>query len=88
MAEEEKYLDLAKDQFDALDESLKLDLDRDLRLFRSEISMILKSELASRYYYQKGSAQVSMKDDKAIEKALEVLNDKALYNSILNPGRN
>lgn len=88
LAEEEKYLDLAKAQFEALDESLKLDLDRDLRLFRNEVSMILKSELASRYYYQRGSAQASMKDDKAIEKALEVLNDKVLYNSILSPVKN
>ncbi len=83
IAEEEKYYDLAAESFQTLEKSLQLDLDRDLRAFKEQISMLLKSEIVSRYYYQKGSAQVSLKDDKVIEKALEVLNDKAMYNSIL-----
>lgn len=84
MAEDEKYYDLVSDQLKALETGLELDLDRDLRLFKDEISMLLKSELVSRYYFQRGSAQASLTDDKVIEKALEVLNDKNKYNSVLS----
>jgi carboxyl-terminal processing protease len=83
IAEEEKYFDLAAESFQTLEKSLQLDLDRDLRAFKDEISMLLKSEIVSRYYYQKGSAQASLNDDKVIEKAIEVLNDKAMYDAIL-----
>ena len=83
IAEEEKYYDLAAESFQTLEKSLQLDLDRDLRAFKDQISMLLKSEIVSRYYYQKGSAQASLNDDKVIEKAIEVLNDKAMYDAIL-----
>jgi carboxyl-terminal processing protease len=83
IAEEEKYFDLAAESFQTLEKSLQLDLDRDLRAFKDQISMLLKSEIVSRYYYQKGSAQASLNDDKVIEKAIEVLNDKAMYDAIL-----
>lgn len=83
IAEEEKYYDLAAESFQTLEKSLQLDLDRDLRAFKDEISMLLKSEIVSRYYFQKGSAQAMLKDDKVIEKAIEVLSDKAIYDAIL-----
>lgn len=84
-AEEEKYLSSAKDQFEALEESLELDVDRDLNKMKDEISMLLKSEIVSRYYYQKGSAEAAISDDKTIAKAVEVLSDMDKYNEILNP---
>ncbi len=87
-AEEEKYLELAKEQFTALENSLNLDLDRDLELFRNEISTLLKSELISRYYFQKGSTKASLDDDPTIKKALEVLNTPDKYNNILKAQKN
>lgn len=83
VAEDEKYLELANEQLNALKKSFELDLDRDLRKFKTEISMLLKSELASRYYFQRGSARASLNDDKTVEKAIEVLNDLTNYNNIL-----
>lgn len=85
IAEEEKYLDVAQSEFSALENSLQLDLDRDLNKFRDEISMLLKSELVSRYYFQKGSTQATIGDDKTIEKALEILKNTAKYERVLNP---
>lgn len=84
-AKEEKYLDFAEDKFDALEASLKLDLDRDLHSMKDEISQLLKSEIVSRYYYQKGSAETALADDKSIEKALEILSNPDEYNALLNP---
>jgi carboxyl-terminal processing protease len=85
LAEEEKYLELAGDAFDNLEKNLELDLDRDLKLMREEIGMILKSELVSRYYYQKGSSESSISDDKTIARSLEILNNPAEYQAILKP---
>ncbi|MBN2805720.1 MAG: S41 family peptidase [Prolixibacteraceae bacterium] len=85
LAEEEKYLELAGDAFETLEKNLELDLDRDLKLMREEIAMILKSELMSRYYYQKGSSEASISDDRTITRALEILNNPAEYHAILNP---
>lgn len=85
LAKEEKYYDNAKSEFNSLENSLNLDLDRDLHKNREEISMLIKSELVSRYYYQKGSAEANIKEDKTIAKALEVLADPNGYHAILTP---
>jgi carboxyl-terminal processing protease len=85
-AKEEKYFDAAESNIAALEKSLAPDLDRDLSKFKKEISLLLKTEIVSRYYYQKGSAIASLEDDKAIEKAIEILADKSQYDEILKTG--
>lgn len=85
LAKEEKYLENAEKDFEALEKSLQLDLDRDLKKLRDEVSMLLKSELVSRYYYQKGSSEAAISDDKTIAKALEILTNIDQYHAILNP---
>jgi carboxyl-terminal processing protease len=84
-AKEEKYLDIASKEFDALEAKLTHDLDRDLKSSRKEVSELLKDEIVSRYYYQSGAIQSSMNDDPAVAKAIEILSDNNRYNSILNP---
>lgn len=84
MAEAEKYYDHSSTEFEALEKSLENDLKRDFNLFRTEISELLKDEIVSRYYYQKGAAQSSISDDKTIARAVEILNNPAEYRTILN----
>jgi carboxyl-terminal processing protease len=84
-AEAEKYLDLAANQIDALEKTLTPDLDRDLYRFREEVSMLLKNEIITRYYFQKGSSQSAIEDDDAVKKAVEILANKEEYNKILIP---
>lgn len=84
MAEAEKYYDHSSTEFEALEKSLENDLKRDFNLFRTEISELLKDEIVSRYYYQKGAAQSSISDDKTISRAVEILNNPAEYRTILN----
>ncbi len=83
-AKKEKYYDKSKDEFEALKNLLKLDVKEDMNLFRNEIEGFLANEIVKRYYYQKGAIQYSLKDDKEVEKAIEVLNDSAEYNGLLN----
>jgi carboxyl-terminal processing protease len=56
-AKEEKYYELASDEFERIKERLEPQLDKDLTVFSSEIKSLLKSEIVSRYYYQKGAVR-------------------------------
>jgi carboxyl-terminal processing protease len=85
-AKEEKYYSVAAEEFKALEEKLKPDLDKDLQLFRSEISGLLKDEIAGRYYFQKGAIRATIKDDPDILKAKEVLKDAAAFAVYFKPG--
>ena len=82
-ARQEKYYDLADSEFTALEEKLTHDNTKDLFHFKDEISYLLKQEIVSRYYYQWGSMEAAIENDVEIGKAIEVLKDPKLYNSLL-----
>jgi len=50
---------------------------------KAEICELLKEEIASRYYFQKGRIGSSLKNDTHVKKAISVLVDTDLYTSIL-----
>lgn len=83
-AKREKYYDLHKETFDAIEKDIAHNLDNDLILFRDEITELLEEEIISRYFYEAGSIEWSIKKDKQVLKALEILNDKEKYVSILS----
>jgi len=78
---------MAKDEFAALQARLMPDLDKDLKLFKDEISELLKDEIVSRYYYQKGSIRSAIHSDKGIQKAVDELNSATAYSGYFKPGR-
>ncbi len=82
-AKEEKYYDLARDGFDELKEKLAHNNNKDLNHFQDEIKRLLKEEIASRYYYQKGRIQAMLENDPELEKAREVLDRPDLYMTTL-----
>lgn len=71
-------------QFEALEACLNHDLDRDLDTFRDEIAHLLSAEIVKRYYFQKGEIIESIKNDKDLEEACAIVNNKARYYKILN----
>ena len=42
----------------------------------------METEIATRYYYQKGKMEASLKTDPVMEKAIEVLSDKQKYEAV------
>jgi carboxyl-terminal processing protease len=82
-AKKEKYYDMHKDLFTALEKDLAHSLDEDMTLFRKEITGLLEDEIISRYFYEYGAIAWTLKDDDQVAKAVEVLNNKSLYTSIL-----
>ena len=86
IATSEKYFDLASSEFKALEAKLKPDFDKDIRIFRSEISDLLREEIVSRYYYQKGSIRATLNNDPSILKAVETLRQNETYAGYFKPG--
>ena len=83
IAKREKYYDRHKEAFDALERDLVHNLDKDLELYKEEIVELLEDEIVKRYFYESGAIAYSILKDDQIKKAVEVLNDKELYESIL-----
>ena len=80
----EKYYERAKSTIRELKEKLSNNKKKDIEEFKSSIKQLIKEEIASRYYYQAGSIQANLEDDKQIDEAIEVLNNSDRYNNILS----
>ncbi len=79
----EQYYDLSSDLFQELEERIRYDKKNDLETYKDDIKALLREEIASRYYYQKGRIEASLAGDPYIEKAIEILKNRQIYNSIL-----
>jgi carboxyl-terminal processing protease len=82
-AEEEGFYGDLKSEYDALLAKVTPSKERDLEKFKPEIMDLLANEIVSRYYYQNGRAEQAFQEDKDIKKAIEVLQNKKEYNTIL-----
>lgn len=87
VAEEEKYFKRIESEYTALLEQVKHNKTRDLEDFQDEVKEILRGELVSRYYHQRGRIQAMLEDDIEIDKALEILADADEYKRILTESR-
>ena len=84
IAKEEKYFEMAKNEFEALEKILSRNVNKDLITFKEEISDLISEEILLRYYFRSGSLKYNLKKDILVRKALEVLNDKDMYSKMLS----
>jgi len=82
-AKKEKYYDIHKDLFNDLEKDIAHNLDQDLKMFRSEITDLMEDEIISRYFYESGAIEWTIKKDEQVSKAIDILNNKEEYSSIL-----
>lgn len=86
--EEEGYWAEIESEYKALEEKMKRDTAKDLALFAPEIKRLLSAEIVHRYYYQRGEMQESLKSDRLVKKAIDLLSNPEQYRSILqNPAQ-
>lgn len=83
IAREEKYYDQIAGNIDALKANVEHSIDRDLEVFRDEISELLADQFMGRYYLQAGVIEYHVRFDKAIKRAVEVLENTGEYEEIL-----
>lgn len=81
----EGYYDGAEAEFKALKAKLTHDLDKSLTIFSTDIRQLLASEIVKRYYYQKGEIAYSLRNDKEVKKAIEIVSDAQKTKEILEP---
>jgi carboxyl-terminal processing protease len=83
-AEDEKYFETSKEEFTQLEKLVAPDKQKDLKKYKSEIKEFLENEIVSRYYFQNGRLENMLFNyDAEMQKAVEVLTNSSLYNSIL-----
>ena len=74
----------AKDEFTALKTKLMPDIIKNIEESKTEISELLNLEIIKRYYYQKGEIQYSLRTDKDLKVALNILKPEGKYSKILS----
>lgn len=83
-AKKEGYYDVIEQNLDDLKTMLHGDFQKDMITFNEEIKDVLRDEIASRYYYQKGRIKSGLNDDPEITKAKEILNNSVAVTQILH----
>ena len=87
IAEEETYLDAIEARLDQLSTQFAQIKENDYQLHRKEIEQLLRVEIVSRYYHQKGKIISALKDDPEVKRAVEILSNPAAYRAVFEKGR-
>ena len=74
-AQKEKYYDEIKIQIEDLKKKVSHSKEQDLVTFKQDIKDALLEEIVSRFYYQEGIIEASLRKDAEVKKSLEILND-------------
>lgn len=82
-ATKENYFDAIKDEYDLLHKRMANDKLEDLNKYKDQIRELLKVEIVTRYYYQRGKIEAAMKNDPQLAEAIATLNDAEKYRAIL-----
>lgn len=85
IAEEENYYHAVATHIAELEKQLIEYKKNDIFKHRSEIEEMLKVEIASRYYYQKGKIIASLQNDPELKKAIDVVSSPETFAKLLLP---
>jgi len=81
-AESENYFGAIATEYETLKTKLIHDKKDDLYRSKESLKELLSTEIASRYYLQKGRFESAFKFDKDIQKAIELLNNPSAYQAV------
>lgn len=82
-AKTEKYYDGSQEQIARLQKDFAHSIDRDMDVFRDEITTFLTEQFIQRYYFMEGVIEYRATHDKEIRKATEILANQDEYKKIL-----
>ncbi|MCB0805698.1 MAG: S41 family peptidase [Bacteroidales bacterium] len=83
-AKDEHYFENISEDFETLEAKIQKNKKDDVSQHKDEIKKILKIEIVSRYYYQKGKIIASLNEDPVIDRAIDVIGSKDTYVAILD----
>ena len=79
----ENNFESIKTEYDALNAKIAATKKEDLTKQKESIKQLIEEEIVSRYYFQSGSIEYSLKMDKDIEKGIELLKEEGKVKNIL-----
>ncbi|MEI7662682.1 MAG: S41 family peptidase [Bacteroidota bacterium] len=82
-ASKENYFDAIKEEYGHLKNRMEMDKQEDLKKYNKQIRELLKLEIVTRYYYQKGKIESALKNDPDLADAIATLKDQGKYSAIL-----
>lgn len=85
LAKFEGYYEDAKPEFEALKEKLSHNVAKDLDYNKAYIKQMLENNIVAAYYYQGGAIQNSLRYDKQVKEAVQLLSKPKEYDKILHP---
>jgi carboxyl-terminal processing protease len=83
LAQKEHYYEAIREELTHLHNKMADDKKEDIRKHEDQIRDLLRTEIITRYYYQKGKAEAAIKNDAEINDAISLLRNKERYNDIL-----
>lgn len=83
MAKQERYEEDLKQDLEQISSKLKDQKMDNLQNYRAEIEELLNNDIVLRHNYYEGVVEHSLVGDSTVIKAVELLNDRARYNKIL-----
>ena len=81
----EGYDERAAHEFEALATKLRPNLQIDLDRWRRPVRTVVESAILNNIYGRAGVVAYRLRDDKDLNAAVDVLNDRARYEAILRP---
>lgn len=82
-ATEEKYYDGFKSEIEALGKKIEEGKKEDLLIHKDAIKRMLEQEIVSRYYFQKGKKEHSLREDREVALALSIFKEENKVKTIL-----
>lgn len=82
-AEDEKYYNSIKTEYESLVAKMHADKKDDLTKFKGEIKQYLEEEIVARYYYQTGRVEQSLKNDPELKTITDLFANEAKLKSII-----
>ena len=85
LAKFEGYYEDAKQEFDNLQKKLTHNLEKDLDYNKEQIKRLIETDIVAAYYYERGSVENALRQDKQMAEAVRLINNEEEYKKILKP---
>jgi carboxyl-terminal processing protease len=83
VALKESYFDAIKEEYEQLKVHMEKDKQEDLQKYSDQVKDLIRLEIITRYYYQKGKVIAALKNDPELKEAIETITDNGKYLDIL-----
>lgn len=80
--ERDSTFEAIRPEYEQLQAKLEKDKQEDFRKYEAQIKELLKLEIVSRYYFQKGKVVSTLHDDQEIKESIALILDKERYEAI------